>query len=75
VNGPQFVARELLALALFVILLFHWNAKTATSESRLQSPRALEKENKRSECQGVLKMPASFSRLHCLQAFLMHVAA
>jgi hypothetical protein len=49
------VSRELPALPLFAILLFHWHAKTSTSESRLPSPQASEKENKRSESQGVLK--------------------
>jgi hypothetical protein len=36
-NGPYFVPRGLPAFALFTILLFHSRAKSADSESRLQT--------------------------------------
>jgi hypothetical protein len=36
-NGPYFVPRGLPAFALLAILLFHSRAKSADSESRLQT--------------------------------------
>jgi hypothetical protein len=45
VNGPQFVPRELLALALFAILLFHRHSKKAATEPRPRAARIFETPN------------------------------
>jgi hypothetical protein len=60
VNDPQLVPRELLALALFALLLFHRRSKKAITASRPRAAQIIETQNKRSECRGARKRPAGF---------------